>query len=75
MKEWEKIEEQLRTKAGGGAKRKLLDAINYYGQEVEMDAQGRLLLPQKLREKGEHHRRGGRAGAADVLSGCECRES
>ena len=25
--------------------------INYYGQATEMDAQGRLLLPQVLREK------------------------
>ena len=34
-------------------KRKLLDATNYYGQAVEMDGQGRLLIPQLLREGAE----------------------
>jgi MraZ protein len=28
-----------------------LNATSYYGQEVEMDNQGRVLLPQILREK------------------------
>jgi MraZ protein len=32
------------------AKKKFLDVTNYYGQVVEMDAQGRLLIPQMLRE-------------------------
>ena len=31
-------------------KKKFLDRTNYYGQQVEMDGQGRLLLPQLLRE-------------------------
>lgn len=52
MKEWEKVEEKL---AGipnfNPAKKKLMDRLNYYGQEAEMDAQGRVLLPQILREK------------------------
>ena len=30
-----------------------LDRTNYYGQQVEMDGQGRLLLPQLLRESGQ----------------------
>ena len=51
MKEWEKIEEQVKARAGSAAKRKFLDATNFFGQVVEMDAQGRLTLPQKLREK------------------------
>ena len=33
------------------AKQKLLMRFNYFGQETEMDGQGRLLLPQVLREK------------------------
>jgi MraZ protein len=33
-----------------GAKKKYLDRVNYYGQMSEMDAQGRVLLPQILRE-------------------------
>jgi MraZ protein len=32
------------------AKKKFLDRVNYYGQVSEMDAQGRVLLPQILRE-------------------------
>src|SRR6266568_1451904 len=34
-------------------KKKFLDRTNYYGQQVEMDGQGRLLLPQLLRETGQ----------------------
>ena len=52
LKAWEEIEEKLAllptTHPG---KRKFLDVTNYYGQMAEMDNQGRLLLPQILREK------------------------
>ena len=34
-------------------KQKLLHRTNYYGQVVEMDAQGRLLIPSVLRESAE----------------------
>jgi MraZ protein len=30
-----------------------LDRVNYYGQMVEMDGQGRLLMPQILREAAQ----------------------
>ncbi len=53
MKEWEKVEEAISKLPGGGARRKFLDATNYYGQVVEMDAQGRLLIPQLLREEAK----------------------
>jgi MraZ protein len=53
MKEWEKIEEAVAKLPSGGAKRKFLDVTNYYGQVVEMDGQGRLLVPQQLREAAE----------------------
>jgi len=33
------------------AKQKLMNTVSYYGQNVEMDAQGRLLIPQLVREK------------------------
>jgi MraZ protein len=36
-----------------GAKQRFLDVTNYYGQVVEMDSQGRLLMPQLLREKAD----------------------
>ena len=35
------------------AKKKLLNYVNYYGQAAEMDAQGRVLIPQVLREKAK----------------------
>ena len=57
---WEAIEAQLaKVPSTNPAKRKFLDVTNYYGQMAEMDTQGRVLLPQILRE---------RAGlAADVV--------
>jgi MraZ protein len=51
LKEWERIEESLANSPSSAAKQKFLDATNYYGQQVEMDGQGRLLIPQMLREK------------------------
>ena len=51
LKEWEKIEAQLaKLSPMDPVRKKFLDVTNYYGQMVEMDAQGRLLLPQLLRE-------------------------
>src|SRR5215469_3870893 len=51
LKEWEKIEEALAKAPSSAAKQKLMDVTNYYGQQVDMDAQGRVLMPQLLREK------------------------
>lgn len=51
LKEWEKVEDALAKAPSSAAKQKLMDVTNYYGQQVEMDAQGRLLMPQLLREK------------------------
>ena len=49
---WEEIEANLaRIPSTNPAKRKFLDVTNYYGQMAEMDTQGRLLLPQILRER------------------------
>ncbi len=54
MPEWEKIEEKLAgISSFNPAKKKFMDQVNYYGQTAEMDAQGRLLLPQILREKAD----------------------
>jgi len=50
MMEWERIEDALAKAPSSGAKKKFLDVTNYYGQVVEMDGQGRLLIPQLLRE-------------------------
>ena len=49
--EWERIEQRLAgLSTFNPTKKKFLDRVNYYGQMSEMDAQGRVLLPQILRE-------------------------
>jgi MraZ protein len=58
MEEWQRIEEKLaRLSSFNPTKKKFLDRTNYYGQQVEMDNQGRVLLPSLLRDsaalKGE----------------------
>ena len=54
LKEWEAIESKLAgIPSMNPAKKKFLDVTNYYGQMSEMDAQGRLLLPQLLRESAK----------------------
>jgi len=51
LKEWEQIETSLaRMSPMDPTRKKFLDVTNFYGQMAEMDAQGRLLIPQKLRE-------------------------
>ncbi len=52
LPEWEKVEERLAgASALDDAVEEYLNLVNYYGQQVEMDNQGRLLLPQILRTK------------------------
>lgn len=54
MSEWEKTEERLAGLASlHPLREKLLRRTNYYGQMVEMDAQGRVLIPAVLREAAE----------------------
>jgi MraZ protein len=54
FEEWERIEQKLAGLSNfNHKKKKFLDRTNYYGQQVEMDGQGRLLLPQLLRESGQ----------------------
>jgi MraZ protein len=54
LKEWERIEDVLAKKSSYDAvKRKFLERANYYGQVVEVDGQGRLLIPPLLRESAE----------------------
>ena len=51
LQEWQKIEEKLaQIPSLNAAKKKFLNRVNYYGQMSELDAQGRVLLPQILRE-------------------------
>jgi MraZ protein len=51
FEEWQRIEEKLaRLSNFNPTKKKFLDRTNYYGQLVEIDGQGRLLVPALLRE-------------------------
>jgi MraZ protein len=54
LQEWEKFEKKLAEIPNfNPAKKKLLDRLNYFGQMAEMDGQGRVLLPQILRESAK----------------------
>jgi MraZ protein len=54
FEEWEKIEHKLASLSTyNPTKKKFLNRVNYYGQVVEMDGQGRLLVPQILRESAQ----------------------
>jgi MraZ protein len=54
MRVWAEIEEKLaRVSSHNRAKRKFLTRANYFGQVVELDGQGRVLLPTALRETAE----------------------
>jgi MraZ protein len=58
MKVWEAIEQKLAKRSSyNPVKQKFLARTNYYGQVVEVDGQGRILIPPVLREsagmKGE----------------------
>jgi MraZ protein len=54
MHEWQKIEETLaKIPNMDPAKKKFMKAVNYWGQVAEMDPQGRVLIPQILREEAK----------------------
>ena len=54
MKAWEEIEKKLaKLSSHNKAKQKFLAHTNYYGQVVEVDGQGRILIPPVLRESAE----------------------
>jgi transcriptional regulator MraZ len=48
---WIEIEQKLKGMASNHPSRlKFLDRVNYYGQESELDAQGRVVIPAHLRD-------------------------
>jgi MraZ protein len=50
LPEWEQLERRLvKNSAFDPAVEEYLNVVNYYGQQVEMDSQGRVLIPQLLR--------------------------
>jgi MraZ protein len=51
FEEWQRIEEKLAKLSNfNPTKKKFLNRTNYYGQVVEIDGQGRLLIPALLRD-------------------------
>ncbi|PYU27791.1 MAG: division/cell wall cluster transcriptional repressor MraZ [Acidobacteria bacterium] len=62
MKIWSEIEEKLaRLSSHNRTKQRFLTRTNYYGQIVELDGQGRILVPSILRESAQMR------GDVDVL--------
>jgi MraZ protein len=54
FEEWERIEQKLAGLSSfNPTKKKFLERTNYWGQQVELDGQGRLLIPQLLREAAQ----------------------
>ena len=51
MAVWLEIERKLaQVPSANPSKQRFLDRVNFFGQTVEMDKQGRVVLPQLLRE-------------------------
>jgi len=62
MKVWHEIEDKLaRLSSHNRTKQKFLTRANYFGQVVEIDRQGRVLIPPVLREAAQMK------GEVDVL--------
>jgi MraZ protein len=54
MKVWSEIEDKLsKLPSSNKSKRKFLFHTSYYGQAVEIDGQGRVLMPSVLREAAQ----------------------
>jgi MraZ protein len=52
LREWEQFETTVKNGAGSyQQKQKFLDVTGYYGQQVELDNQGRLTIAERLRNK------------------------
>jgi MraZ protein len=67
MPVWLQIEQKLGAMASTHpSKLRYLDRINYFGQAAELDAQGRVLIPLRLRETATM------AGDVDVLGKISC---
>ena len=68
MKVWNEIEDKLaRLPSTHKSKRKFLMRTSYFGQVVELDGQGRVLMPSVLREKAQTKGDVAVLGALDYL--------
>jgi MraZ protein len=51
---WEEVEAKLqKVPSSNRAKKRYLARVNYYGQQLRLDSQGRGVVPQILREKAQ----------------------
>ena len=51
---WEEVERKLAAvPSADRAKQRFLERVNYFGQQLRLDAQGRVVIPQILREHAE----------------------
>lgn len=51
---WEEIERKLvAVPSADRAKQRYLERVNYFGQQLRLDNQGRVVIPQILREKAD----------------------
>lgn len=67
MPVWLEIEQKLGAMPSTNPSRlRFLDRVNYYGQEAGLDAQGRVIIPLRLREAATM------AGDVDVLGQVNC---
>ena len=67
MPVWLELEQKLaHMPSSEPSKLRYLDRINYYGQTTELDAQGRVLIPVRLRESATM------SGEVDVLGQLNC---
>jgi MraZ protein len=54
LAEWSRLESRLQQiPSMNPARQKLMSRVNYYGAMASMDAQGRVLAPQLLRDKAQ----------------------
>lgn len=54
LKAWEEIEQRLaQTPSSDRSKQRFLERVNYFGQQLSLDNQGRVVIPQILREKAQ----------------------
>jgi MraZ protein len=51
---WEEVEQRLSQVASTNrARQRFLERVNYFGQQLRLDGQGRVVVPQILREQAE----------------------
>jgi len=67
MPVWLELEQKLaQVPSSEPSKLRYLDRINYFGQTTDLDAQGRVLIPVRLRESATM------SGEVDVLGQLNC---